>query len=88
MWLYWYYNCRAYPDEKGIETPIPSSEVCFHLDCRAYPDEKGIETNHILIGDSGGFQNCRAYPDEKGIETQIGSPQIGSLQIGLQSLSR
>ena len=40
-------NCRAYPDEKGIETYVflyypQISERVLH--CRAYPDEKGIET--------------------------------------------
>ena len=39
-------DCRAYPDEKGIETQnglsIPASPLA---DCRAYPDEKGIETD-------------------------------------------
>jgi len=40
-------NCRAYPDEKGIET----CHTCFATanrnpaNCRAYPDEKGIETH-------------------------------------------
>jgi len=39
-------DCKAYPDEKGIETtPInqtPGTDV--PIDCKAYPDEKGIET--------------------------------------------
>ena len=39
-------DCRAYPDEKGIETdPFvlePGDATSY---CRAYPDEKGIETN-------------------------------------------
>ena len=38
--------CRAYPDEKGIETisgPAPYREPNIS-NCRAYPDEKGIET--------------------------------------------
>jgi len=37
--------CRAYPDEKGIETrrPLPLKQHGWKH-CRAYPDEKGIET--------------------------------------------
>ena len=38
-------NCRAYPDEKVIETGFrPCSSYFFYQHCRAYPDEKGIET--------------------------------------------
>ena len=41
-------HCRAYPDEKGIETR--SIRRAYRRDaqnCRAYPDEKGIETSSI-----------------------------------------
>ncbi len=39
-------NCRAYPDEKGIETFNESFRQHNGLIyCRAYPDEKGIETD-------------------------------------------
>ena len=38
-------HCRAYPDEKGIETWWQrSTHRTGFLYCRAYPDEKGIET--------------------------------------------
>ncbi len=37
-------NCRAYPDEKGIETTTIQVLKKLHDNCRAYPDEKGIET--------------------------------------------
>ncbi len=37
-------NCRAYPDEKGIETDSTARATKEAIDCRAYPDEKGIET--------------------------------------------
>ena len=42
-------NCRAYPDEKGIETTIylSRSPSASGGDCRAYPDEKGIETAQV-----------------------------------------
>ena len=39
------YHCRAYPDEKGIETRRkPACHRTGFVYCRAYPDEKGIET--------------------------------------------
>ena len=39
-------DCRAYPDEKGIETSRCMSWrwLSTSPNCRAYPDEKGIET--------------------------------------------
>ena len=63
----WY--CKAYPDEKGIETHVDARPIALNPDCKAYPDEKGIET--YMLGDDGEFHkiNCKAYPDEKGIET-------------------
>ena len=38
------YNCKAHPDEKGIETPIFYQPPERSPDCKAHPDEKGIET--------------------------------------------
>ena len=39
-------DCRAYPDEKGIETDLRVNVELKEIpDCRAYPDEKGIETS-------------------------------------------
>ena len=41
-------DCRAYPDEKGIETTDqPICSITNEKHCRAYPDEKGIETHSI-----------------------------------------
>ena len=38
-------NCKAYPDEKGIETLCRGPPVLIgSRHCKAYPDEKGIET--------------------------------------------
>jgi len=38
-------NCKAYPDEKGIETVLKKQNaVGDWMYCKAYPDEKGIET--------------------------------------------
>ena len=66
-------DCKAYPDEKGIETtPInqtPGTDV--PIDCKAYPDEKGIETPPSACSRWYGSRYCKAYPDEKGIETLI-----------------
>ena len=42
------FDCRAYPDEKGIETAtVPCTSSLVPEYCRAYPDEKGIETLSI-----------------------------------------
>jgi len=62
--------CRAYPDEKGIETMngmIPSSGRRYI----AEPIPMKRELKPILSpGDSAVVgRDCRAYPDEKGIET-------------------
>ena len=39
-------DCKAHPDEKGIETVFRSRSPCLaHLNCKAHPDEKGIETD-------------------------------------------
>jgi len=51
--------CRAYPDEKGIETQLSGSANFQAGHCRAYPDEKGIETYTTLsnIGGSTKLQS-------------------------------
>ena len=64
-------DCRAYPDEKGIETDAwLAKSWSSSIYCRAYPDEKGIETRSHFAGPPKAGFHCRAYPDEKGIETQ------------------
>jgi len=40
-------HCKAYPDEKGIETVVTCRQRYRQQHCKAYPDEKGIETNNI-----------------------------------------
>ena len=46
------YDCRAYPDEKGIETEFPDIYATWDFyHCRAYPDEKGIETVKVCDGE-------------------------------------
>jgi len=43
-------NCKAYPDEKGIETQESITVQSSYSDCKAYPDEKGIETPDLPGG--------------------------------------
>jgi len=63
-------DCKAYPDEKGIETNWSVIHVFdTYVYCKAYPDEKGIETMCGPSRSATSSSNCKAYPDEKGIET-------------------
>jgi len=71
-------NCKAHPDEKGIETPM-----CLSIPpplplgiARPIPTKR--ELKHGIGGSGNGLRlNCKAHPDEKGIETgEIGA--IGS----------
>ncbi len=62
-------NCKAHPDEKGIETTITQDTKPLSLDCKAHPDEKGIETPVALKNGLAECVYCKAHPDEKGIET-------------------
>ena len=50
--------CRAYPDEKGIETQKNGTtwREAIPPYCRAYPDEKGIETTRTC---SRSKTNCK-----------------------------
>ena len=73
-------NCKAYPDEKGIETLRPCHLPLIYIDpdCKAYPDEKGIETSSASLHSHGCLRYCKAYPDEKGIETVASRWQRGN----------
>ena len=76
------WHCRAYPDEKGIETCECDPGPRQHILCIAEPIPMKRELKHsvpfhISIGI---FSNCRAYPDEKGIETKHYDPIIGERQ--------
>ncbi len=67
-------NCRAYPDEKGIETfvYILPTEITHKI---AEPIPMKRELKHILSRRQTWprvVRDCRAYPDEKGIETSPG----------------
>ena len=44
-------HCKAYPDEKGIETRYRQQQsYCEKMSyCKAYPDEKGIETSIVAL---------------------------------------
>ena len=62
-------DCRAYPDEKGIETKDPGGTrlpACVI----AEPIPMKRELKLIPFCGSGVVEHCRAYPDEKGIETE------------------
>ena len=53
-------DCRAYPDEKGIETVACEGVAGDRAyDCRAYPDEKGIETDSggLILEEEGQLQS-------------------------------
>ena len=65
-------DCKAHPDEKGIETSPVALAAPPSGYCKAHPDEKGIETS-LPTNDSNWWRNCKAHPDEKGIETELGS---------------
>ena len=64
-------DCKAHPDEKGIETRTWGALSSIGpQDCKAHPDEKGIETIEGHFGiHAVGKSYCKAHPDEKGIET-------------------
>ena len=64
-----FFYCKAYPDEKGIETRMYDGWIiAASANCKAYPDEKGIETIFTILYPNQ-KKYCKAYPDEKGIET-------------------
>ena len=64
-------DCRAYPDEKGIETHKPRyAESSQKRQLQSLSRWKG-NWNNATITPSAAIRipDCRAYPDEKGIET-------------------
>jgi len=67
-------DCRAYPDEKGIETLCEGVHAIGAAQGIAEP----IPMKRELKRESGSTTfssttHCRAYPDEKGIETDFWS---------------
>jgi len=72
-------DCRAYPDEKGIETPNCKCECSFIFDLIAEPIPMKRELKRFTSARAtrSVLSDCRAYPDEKGIETPM-SPGRGS----------
>ncbi len=84
-----YEYCRAYPDEKGIETDFRSKYGFLAAVQIAEPipmkrELKLHQAVQVLIH----FINCRAYPDEKGIETWGRAYMVMYYDKILQSLSR
>ena len=81
-------HCRAYPDEKGIETPSLDRPKIIILPLQSLSRWKG---NWNRIPKSTSIKtsmHCRAYPDEKGIETTSWNTLIQYMLCVLQSLSR
>ncbi len=63
-------HCRAYPDEKGIETMF--SEMFRGMSSKIaepIPMKRELKRNTSGLGSTSYPADCRAYPDEKGIET-------------------
>ena len=72
-------HCRAYPDEKGIET----SNAVWHFMQRnmiaePIPMKRELKHRDEQARYSGLLPDCRAYPDEKGIETEVYSGLLAS----------
>ena len=81
--------CRAYPDEKGIETIFPKCRSLMIATLQSLSRWKG--NWNIFLLDSiilAVAFNCRAYPDEKGIETFKYLTYVETKEFELQSLSR
>ena len=81
-------NCRAYPDEKGIETGTLLSHVTRPGRLQSLSRWKGNWNLSFCSSWGPLFPNCRAYPDEKGIETTLIWSKVGVSSNILQSLSR
>ena len=81
--------CRAYPDEKGIETTMVQLHRLSPL-LIAEPIPMKRELKHVkhYLSRILRFPNCRAYPDEKGIETPANMDDRIFRGQALQSLSR
>jgi len=69
---YYAVNCKAHPDEKGIETKVECFRAHDHRTgiARPIPTKRELK---LIVG-SLFFErryNCKAHPDEKGIETNL-----------------
>ena len=63
--------CKAYPDEKGIETKKVAEPSCpLQIIAKPIPMKRELKRHCFGISSAVGFINCKAYPDEKGIETK------------------
>ena len=73
--LYW--NCKAYPDEKGIETltALHQAEKASRI-AKPIPMKRELKRHNLPPSDSIYGRYCKAYPDEKGIQT----PRVRRLQ--------
>ena len=81
-------DCKAYPDEKGIETSHRPWRSEDRSDCKAYPDEKGIETLaygpvlEIL------YSIAKPIPMKRELKRYVTYLPVPEAHCGLQSLSR
>ena len=89
-WNYYPYriHCKAYPDEKGIETCSPDLGTESILELQSLSRWKGNWNAHRPPPGREGIPDCKAYPDEKGIETPQPPTVRQHLWPVLQSLSR
>ena len=81
-------HCRAYPDEKGIETfAVLYWGIVGLLYCRAYPDEKGIETHEVDQETGKEYNIAEPIPMKRELKQDY-ILMNGDSDLGLQSLSR
>jgi len=81
--------CRAYPDEKGIETHIRGIKRSpRRYDCRAYPDEKGIETSRSSMPQVIPVPIAEPIPMKRELKRFLQTNGTILVQTKLQSLSR
>ena len=80
-------DCKAHPDEKGIETKSLKGEIQAELDCKAHPDEKGIETAKSAFTESRAAL-LQSSSRRKGNWNRVSSVRARSYHWILQSSSR
>ena len=81
--------CKAYPDEKGIETERSQTiRKGTSWIAKPIPMKRELKQYDELWARFIKPKDCKAYPDEKGIETWPGGWREKERVIGLQSLSR
>ena len=70
--------CKAYPDEKGIETGSSQRFVALvTIIAKPIPMKRELKRDDPAPVVLEVIRNCKAYPDEKGIETKISEKDGG-----------